>query len=96
MSAKHSDGRRRAGRIRGRSSLDSLWPAGPRASIVHAPGAEPEHYAEAVRAALVVRYAVLVETDIAHPAEWCDPPGTGKRYGILQILPPRRHPPSSP
>jgi hypothetical protein len=63
-----------------------------RAAIVHAAAGEAEHYTEAVRTALTVRHALLIETDPAHVVEWRRLLGDGTRIPILEILPRNVHP----
>ena len=42
----------------------------PQAVIVHGAAGQPEHYREAVFAALVVKRVIMVETDSAHALAW--------------------------
>jgi hypothetical protein len=58
-----------------------------KAAIAHGAAGLLEHYRDAVRATLVMRQVVVIETDAAHIAEWSRLLSDGSRIPILEILP---------
>ena len=67
----------------------SVWRCTPKAAawaagaIIHGAGGQPEHYAEAVLGATLLKRVILVETTSAHALAWRDAIGCARTLMIL-------------
>jgi hypothetical protein len=56
-----------------------------KAAVLHATGAEPEHYREAVRAAVSTGRCLMVETTPAHENAWLEMLVSGRPIPVLHL-----------